>query len=269
MNTLTRVSLKLTSLAILGSVALASYNSMIVNNDSFMNANTGIKFTKRLDEINGKVTVGRMAASSSPWQKVAKQAPIAKEEVKVIKKNEIKLTNNTETNSATPAPAIAGDLELKLSNVFYQKPLEQGSFSGSAKTVDGIIEEIYVSFPNGQAIEINTRERMVGNVFQYEDPASGEMKSGMFYEVKAGTYMITLTNDSQFPGARLEFTGENSAVAYSEEYQTSQESWEMDNQNYNNEVAQEPVAPAQASELEYAQNNEATDNVSYGFNFQS
>jgi hypothetical protein len=224
--------------------ATGSYNSMVMNSDSFMADNAGISFTKRLDELNGKVVIGRLAASAIPWNKVKKvekkisKASIAlakgkfKKAARKFKKAEKKMKKMAaQTSSALPAPAIKADLELELSNVFHKKPLKKGSFSGSAKTVDGVIEEIYVNLPGGKSIEINTRERMAGNVFQYEDPESREMKSGMFYEVKKGTYMITLTNDSQYPGARLEFKAGATEVAYNDDYYTAQESWELDQQN--------------------------------------
>lgn len=282
MKALKKLSLTVTGLATLGTLVLGSYNSMVVNNDAFMSADSGIKFTKRLDEINGKVTIGRMAASSTPWTNFNKKAErkVKKAEKKIakgkFKKAEKKLQKAVAEVAKTsqPAPAINADLDLKLNNVFYKKPLAQGSFSGSAKTVDGIIEEIYVSMPNGNTIEINTQERMTGNVFQYEDSQTREMKSGMFYEVKQGTYMITLTNDSQYPGARFEFKADNAEVGYNNDHYSAQESWEMDQQNQNNELAgdqqqynQEPVDNYN-NDVDYAQGND-NQGQGYGFNFQS
>ena len=43
-----------------------SYNSMVLNDVAFMENDNGIKFAKRLDEMKGKVTRGRMAASVAP-----------------------------------------------------------------------------------------------------------------------------------------------------------------------------------------------------------
>lgn len=283
MKALKKVSLSIVSIATLGTLVLGSYNSMVVNNDAFMTADSGIKFTKRLDEINGKVTIGRMAASSTPWtnfhkkaEKLVKKAEkkIAKKKFKKAEKMLKKAVEKVASTSSKPAPAINADLDLKLNNVFFKKPLAQGSFTGSAKTVDGVIEEIYVSMPNGSTIEINTQERMTGNVFQYEDSQTREMKSGMFYEVKKGTYMITLTNDSQFPGARFEFKADNAEVAYNNDHYSAQESWDMDQQNQNNELAneqqynQEPVDNYN-NDVDYAQNYENEGQQGYGFNFQS
>jgi len=184
-----------------------------------------------------------------------------------VKKTAVKVATSTK-----PAPAIKADLDLNLNNVFFKKPLKQGSFAGSAKAVDGIIEEIYVTMPDGRSIEINTQERMTGNVFSYEDTETREMKSGMFYEVKKGTYMITLTNDSQFPGARLEFKANNAEVAYNNDHYSAQESWNMDQQNQKNELAneQQPTEYNDNQDVDYAQSYEGdTQEGGYGFNFQS
>jgi hypothetical protein len=271
MRALRNTSFGLLFLGVLATVILGSYNSMFINNDAFMNQTAGIKFTKRLDEISGKVVIGRMAASSMPWQGLeTKQKPVKKN---VIKKVVAKAKKNVKKKIAKvnqPAPAIKGDLELNLTNVFHKKPLTAGSFSGSAKTVDGVIEEIYVNLPNGKSIEINTNDRMRGNVFQYEDTETRVMKSGMFYEVKKGTYMITLTNDSQFKGARLEFKANESEVAYNDDHYSAQESWEMDQQNEQTELAQEATEPVQENNnvapTEYAQGEQ---NESYGFDVGS
>lgn len=281
-----QLSMGFLTLGILGTVLLGSYNSVMVNNDAFMNKTSGIKFTKRLDEINGKVVIGRMAASSTPWTGLNKRVETVVPSKKKVKKEVMKEEVKVATTTTLPAPAINADLELSLTNVFDKKPLAAGSFSGSAKTVDGVIEEIYVSLPNGKQIEINTRERMMGNVFQYEDSETREMKSAMFYEVKKGTYMVTLTNDSQFAGTRLEFKANEAEVAYSDDYYTAQESWDMDNkeqenkeEEINNAVASQvseeinnEVAPQEfqdsAEQVEYAQ-GEGEVSPSYGFNFQS
>lgn len=252
--------------------ATGSYNSMVMNSDSFMADNSGISFTKRLDELNGKVVIGRLAASTVPWNKLQKKidkkiskGSIAlakgkfKKAARKFKKAEKKMKKIVaESNNSLPAPAINADLELELSNVFHKKPLQKGSFSGSARTVDGVIEEIYVNLPGGKSIEINTRERMAGNVFQYEDADTREMKSGMFYEVKKGTYMITLTNDSQYPGARLEFKAGATEIAYNDDYYTAQESWELDEQNRN---AQEQNERSDVKDEEYSQNNEQVQDI--------
>ena len=240
MRALNKLSLGTVTLSLFAAIAMGSYNSMIMGDDTFMADSSGISFTKRLDEIRGEIVIGRMAASSIPWTNFNKKA-----EKKVVKANKAiaagkfkkaerkmkKAVQAVAQTTVMPQPAIMGDMDLELSNVFHKKPLKKGSFSGSAKTVDGVIEEIYVSLPGGKTIEINTRERMAGNVFKYEDPGTREMKSGMFYEVKKGTYMITLTNDSQFPGARLEFKAGETEIAYNDDYYSAQESWDMEKQN--------------------------------------
>jgi hypothetical protein len=248
------------------------YNTVVLNNDSFMAFDSGVKFVKRLDEINGRVTFGRMAASAKSWTKLETKKIVAQPKKlakiapkKVVKKEEFK----KEEPINTPEPAIKGDLDLTVSNVFFKQPLKQGAFSGSARTVDGVIEEIYVSLPEGDRIEINTNDRMVGNVFQYEDSQTGDIRSGMFYEVKPGTYMITLTGDKsyKYSGVRIEFKAENGAeVAYSDDYYESTQSWDMNNQNGNakNEEVSNNNAPADNYEYQY--NNEANEPVGFKFN---
>jgi hypothetical protein len=283
MKALKKLTLSITGVAVLGTVVLGSYNSMFVNNVSFMSADSGIKFTKRLDEINGRITIGRMAASAAPWGGlnkkvkkivVSKKTDMTKKKTFKVQRPVQKEAKKVAQNNSQISPAINADLDLKLENVFYKKPYDKGTFSGSAKTVDGIIEEIYISMPSGQSIEINTRDRMVGNVFQYEDTETREMKSGMFYEVKKGTYMITLTNDSQFPGARFEFkTTSSSEVGYNDDYYSAQESWDMDQQNMNNDVAQDQRVNQPSNNVNYQENDYAKNNQggseAYGFNFKS
>jgi len=255
--TIRRVTISFSSIALVMLAFTGIYNTIIIKNDSFMAYDSGVKFVKRLDEINGKVTFGRMAASATSWTKLApKKKVIAKPVQKTIAKKQVERKEEfTKVEPVNvPEPAIKGDLDLTVSNVFFKKPLKEGSFSGSAKTVDGVIEEIYVNLPGVEPIEINTRDRMVGNVFQYEDRETREMRSGMFYEVKPGTYMITLTGDKnyKYSGVRIEFSSDSaSEVAYSDEYYESTQSWGMDNQA--------------ADDQEYS-NNQAQDNYDYQYN---
>lgn len=279
--------LTLTTMGIAGLAVMASgsYNTMLMQDDSFMSAASDIKFAKRLDEIQGKIVVGRMAASAD-WKSVDS---LAKESPEKEKKEEKKRPQRQvgqepqEQRAETPEPAIKADMDLTLTNVYFEKPLKQGEFSGSARTVDGVIEEIYVRLPEGHAIEINTRERMVGNVFQYEDFETREMKSGMLYEVKPGTYMVTLTNDSKYAGVRMEFKTEDSAqVRYSDEYYQRTQGWSMDEQEpareaeaeseeqnygyeYDYERGYDQEVPAQ-DEYEYQDN--AEKEKGFHFNFQ-
>ncbi|MEX0799282.1 MAG: hypothetical protein WEB87_05675 [Bacteriovoracaceae bacterium] len=264
------------TLALTGFVALAmgGYNSMIMQNDTFMSASTDIKFVKRLDEINGKVVIGRAAASTREWKSLSQ----SKKEDKKEKRVEVAVNSNIQKQEAAPAapeevknipePAIKGDLDLSLTNVFYKKPLKQGEFSGSARTVDGVIEEIFVNLPDGNVIEINTRERMMGNVFQYEDFETREIKSAMFYEVKQGVYMITLSNDSKYAGVRMEFQAGNGAeVAYGDDYYQETRGWGANNQNHNNQLANEAEYAPETEEPEYQ--DQAEKEETYGFNFQT
>jgi hypothetical protein len=214
-------------------------------------------------------------AASAPIKKIQISAPTFKKQAfkinkKVVAKKVITKSVETVSNEVVAAaePAIRGDLDLSLSSVFHKKPLAKGTFSGSAKTVDGVVEEIYVSLPNGESIEISTRDRMAGNVFQYEDSNTREIKSGMLYEVKKGTYMVTLTNDSKFAGTRLEFNTNGAEVAYSDDYQNNTQSWQTNDQNYDSQLATETLNENQNNEEQY-DNIDNGQEQGYGFNFKS
>lgn len=243
-----KTSLTLTSFMIVATAILGVYNTAVVNNDPFVTT-AEVKFVKRLDEISGKISVGRLAASAASWVNLEKkEIPVKKEIAKVVETQMIK--------EVIPAPAIKEDLNLTLNKAFFKEPLKEGTFIGSARTVDGVIEEVNVTLPTGQVIHINTREKMIGNVFIYEDSYTREPRSGMFYEVKKGTYMITLTNDSQFAGTRLEFVAENGEeVRYADEYYEENIGWGVQAEEANSEYAA-------AHEVE-----QEMQPAGYGFNF--
>ena len=269
MLTVKRVTFSVSTFGFAALVMMGLYNSLLIKNDSFMAYDSGVKFVKRLDELNGKVTVGRLAASTQKWSKLAPKKIVKKKQIKKVATIEAVVEEAEEElvePSNIPEPAIKGDLDLTVSNVFFKGPLKQGSFSGSARTVDGVIEEIFVSLPNGDQIEINTRDRMVGNVFQYEDSVTRDIRSGMLYEVKPGTYMVTLTNDTKFKGARIEFTSQaGSEIAYSEDYYQSTQNWGMDNQN-NQDTYQDEYSNNQPIEDQYYETPVEKAETS-GFNF--
>lgn len=231
-------------------ITLGLFNSLKVNSNQALLSFSGADLNKRLDEMHGRIRVGRRAASIQSWHKIKKTAKV--NDQKVISKKTTVVDNSA---NFIPDPAISEDLELKVTKAFIKEELAQGSFSGSARTVDGIIEEINIELPDGEMIDIFTNERMVGNVFQYQDKFSGEMKSGMFYEVKRGTYMITLANDSRYQGARFEFQVNGGVVSndtYDAQYGYGQ-------QNIMNELAQYPQDEYN-SDAEYAaQNNDSSD----------
>lgn len=260
----------MTTFALTGFAILASggYNTMLMQDDSFMNAASEITFAKRLDELNGEVVVGRMAASTT-WKEIelqsAKEHKPERVQVQVAQKQEA--VEESVERLEIAEPAIKDDLDLSLSNVFYKKPFKQGEFSGSATTVDGIVEEVSIELPDNQKITINTRERMQGNVFQYEDAKTRKMVSAMIYEVRAGTYMITLPEDSRYPQMRMEFTtGEGSEVAFGEDHYDNTQEWGMDRQNHSGEVAEEVEYKANNDQQEYYQDEPYAE--SHGFNFQ-
>ncbi|MAZ49272.1 MAG: hypothetical protein CME65_11980 [Halobacteriovoraceae bacterium] len=251
-------------------VALAAYNSYRFNTASPLTNDFNIKLTKRLDETFGQIKFGRNAASLNPnlWKKqddsklVEKVNAAVREKFKPLLKSKKEVIKEEQAKAA-PEPAVAGDLDLELTGGIVNKKVLKNKldYSGSAKVVDGVIEEINVSLPGGREFTINTRERMVGNVFQYEDTRTRELRSGLFYEVKKGSYMITLTDDTQYGGIRLEFQSPSDAQVDEAVYSNDQ-SWAMNDQN--TEQAQEDYAQDDnLSDDEYAQN----DNDSYGYQY--
>ena len=158
------------------------------------------------------------------------------------------------------APAIVDTPRLSLSGgLFNKKPMTvQGSeavFTGSAKVTDGIVEDLSITLPDGKTISIFAlNERMNGNVFTYEDTGTGILKSGLLYEVSGGV-MVTLTDDSQYPGLRLEFkTGESIAA------QNQEENWELNDQNLE---AEDAFENKESEQQEYAQNDYSEEDVYY------
>jgi hypothetical protein len=224
---------------ILGAVSffvLGSMNSIVVDKQAFLRNDLNIKFAKRLDEMNGEVVIGRMAASIPQWDKSKSLAPakvavkFSKKDIQEIKKNIKKNFAKKTVVAAIPEPSVKNAPDLDLTGGFFnKKALKDGKgYSGKAHIVDGVIEEIDVTLPGGKKFIVNTNERMVGNVFQYEDTETREMRSGLFYEVKKGEYMITLTDDTKFAGLRLEFKSEAGTEVKSK---NNNSNWAMNDQN--------------------------------------
>ncbi len=212
-----------------------SMNSIIVDKQAFLKNDLNIKFAKRLDEMNGEIIIGRMAASIPKWNSakslaVSETSSEEKVEIKQIKKAKFVKAVKQVAKVIVPEPTVKNARDLKLTGgLFNKKPLKDGKgYTGKAHVVDGVIEEIDVTLPGGKNFIINTNERMVGNVFQYEDTDTREMRSGLFYEVKKGHYMITLTDDSNYSGLRLEFKGESGSEVKTKK---SGGSWAMNDQN--------------------------------------
>lgn len=270
-------------------MASGSYNTAVMNDASFMSAATDIKFAKRLDEIKGNVTFGRKAASIN-WQSikpvVAEEAKEASEAIQAVAKAPVKEQQQVAIVDEVAEPTIKEDMSLTVSSVFYKGELKSGSFSGSAKTMDGVLEEIRVTMPEGEPIVINTRERMQGNVFQYDDSLTGEPKSGLLYEVTEGNYMITLANDSRYPGVRINLAVENddstyggntiannnAEVVYDQDYYQKTQGWGMDKQNVNDQFAADQTSERQNDsydqDFQDGQNDGYSDRSAEGESFE-
>lgn len=233
MKTMKKAIIGMSLTAGIAFVGMGFYNSMNITKTAFFENKLNIKFAKRLDEMTGQVVLGRMAASvpkfdaqNSLQKRVLRVGP-----KKTIKREIVKaeIKRPAQENVELPEPAVMDARGLVLTGGLYnKKPLNSKyKFSGNATVVDGVVEEVSVLLPDGAELNINTRERMVGNVFQYEDSETRETKSGLFYKVKDGQYMISLTDDTKFAGLRLEFKTED-AIA------PSTSSWALNEQNPDN-----------------------------------
>lgn len=265
-------------------VAFGSFNSIVVDKASFLKNDFKITFAKRLDDMNGEVTIGRMAASLPKFKVEDSLAQQVKAPV-LAKRSRRSLIKPTKSiakieNKFVPGPAVNDTPNLELTGgLFNKKPLKDGKgYEGTAVVRDGVIEEVNVTLPGGKKFYINLNERMVGNVFQYEDSETREMRSGLFYIVnkEKHEYMITLTDDTHFSGMRLEFKGkgddevkadDNHSFAMNK--QNIEDNGDLDVNNYEDDsheaynVEDEKDAYAQQHADEEFQNDEQFENDNY------
>lgn len=276
-------------------VSVGTYNSIVVNSDSFMDSE-GSRFVKRLDEMNGVVVIGRKLAHQGNWVKVTDNALPVHINTQVTS---IVHSNNSASTEAQPEfkPAISEDMNLNVVEIFnakkFPQPLKSGEFSGSLSTKEGILENLDVKLPNGESIQISGAE-MSGNVFEYDQ--DGSVYSGMIYEITKNSFMVTLTN-GPFEGTRMKFdnasaveesfgqegseqVGTNVEVA---EYEpvVNDDGTQMEVGQFGTIVQPAPApvlaqdAPVENSDVQYVDSNEVEaqtqqvpENESYGFNFE-
>ncbi len=268
--------------------ALGSMNSIVVDKNAFLKNDLNIKFAKRLDDIQGVVTVGRTAASLPKFdmsKSLTTKTVEPKQFKKMVKAVAPKKVEEKEVEvvEVTNPPAVQNTGSLELTGGLYQKrSLEGAKFSGSVQVRNGIIEGLNATLPDGKSLSISViRTEMVGNVFQYEDSETRELKSGLFYPVNVakGEYMLNLTDDTNFAGLRLEF---KNPELQAEGVVTS--NWEMNDQNeeeQTDEYAQdidserelemeepnteEGYDQEQELENDYAQNEEQQETYAFAF----
>lgn len=196
-------------IAFLGFVLTGTYNAVVINSDSSISSND-IRFVKRLDEVYGVVTPGRMVAASTTIKKLKKEDFKADPIVQVVRKLDsapaIAKADAPKEEPAVVAAAVQEELELNLMEVINPKKWPQGlqsnQFTGNLSTNGGVIESLSVSLPNGEGISVEFSE-MSGNVFEYD--YDGDVFSGMLYQVDQNSYMVTLTN-GPMEGTRLRFS---------------------------------------------------------------
>jgi hypothetical protein len=202
----------------LGALALiGTYNALMISADSLVSSN--LSAFKRLDEVQGIIVEGRTIATSSNWEKVSTIS--ATKVVKTDSKNSI--------SEPSIESAVKEELNLALTELVNPRLWKNSvakNFSGSIFTNNGVIENLNVSLPGGEKIEVTFAE-LEGNVFQYE--LEGQVYSGMLYQVDQFAYMVTLTN-GPFEGSRMRF---ESTIS---EEQRSSESQNYLAENHNVEV---------------------------------
>ena len=181
---------KIMAAGIGGFVVLGMINAFIIGHHSEIDGN--ITYIKGLDEMYGMSQPGRVLATNSGWKKIEDETTGT--------------SVNTGEDSLTDAPsAIGEDLQLGLVEVIntkiWSKGLPNTEFSGELQTTNGRIDSLTVNLPGKEEISITFAE-MNGNVFQYD--YSGEVYSGILYQVDPKSYMVTLTN-GPLEGTRMRF----------------------------------------------------------------
>lgn len=263
-------------------VVLGGFNSIYTDQTAFMENDFDIKFAKRIDEMNGEVTVGRLAASLRPWKDSVKKIDMNKVnaqasslDVYVVGK-EVKAQVAAVQDSFVPEPAVKDNLVLELTGGLYDKASINigNNISGAAETVDGVIQNVKINLPGGEVFTIDTRERMVGNVFEFEDSQTRELRSGLFYKVKANTYMITITDDSKYAGLRLEFKAESKGEREENFGQAGydQELAAIEKEEKENQAEQQKEESNESqfdSKDSYAQTEESNQNNSEVYEYQN
>jgi hypothetical protein len=198
-----RIGQLFSQLMILSFVIIGIYNAIVINTESEI-ATDQMKFVKRLDEMYGVETPGRMVAASTSWKKISR-SEIKKDPIRqVVTRLDSSIEKESESKSISSA-AVQEELSMILTEVInpkkWQTALNKSDFSGNLSTRDGLIENLNVSLPDSTPISISFIE-MNGNVFEYD--FENEIYSGMIYQVDKSSYMVTLTN-GPLEGTRLKF----------------------------------------------------------------
>ena len=253
-------------------VGIGMMNSFDMGNkNNFLKNDYSIKFAKRIDDITGEYIVGRTAASIPKgliFNKTQKKslalqpAPITTKEVeKKEVKNEVSKTAVEKFEDSDPVIKEIAAAQLT-GGMYNRNPLlNVPENAGSISVSRGEITNLSVNLPNGGKFSPTiSRDAMVGNVFQYEDTETREMKSGLLYKIKEGHYMATFTDDSKHGTVRLEFKNKK---AISDENKST---WAMNEQNSENKVDRKSFDYANSEDNEPYDNKEdfvKDDNSSY------
>ena len=140
--------------------ALGSMNSIVVDKNAFLKNDLNIKFAKRLDDIQGVVTVGRTAASLPKFdmsKSLTTKTVEPKQFKKMVKAVAPKKVEEKEVEvvEVTNPPAVQNTGSLELTGGLYQKrSLEGAKFSGSVQVRNGIIEGLNATLPDGKSLKL-------------------------------------------------------------------------------------------------------------------
>lgn len=249
-----------------GLFVLGSFNSFDISSRKIRLKNDfNIQFAKRIDDMTGEVIVGRMAASIPKYNPfMAKQKELAKSKqvptsVSIVEKkfkedqtSDSPVIDIAEIPEATVQEVPGAVLVAGMYNKTPLKNIPQGA--GEVSVSNGVISDLSVSFPDGRVFNpVFSRDEMVGNVFEYEDTGTSEVKSGLMYEIAQGHYMVTFTDDSVFNTVRLEF---KTALAMKKPVKNI--AWDMNEQN---QTDQSTKVIGDYSKVEKSE--EETENESY------
>jgi hypothetical protein len=248
-------------------LSIGTYNAVVINSQSTISGHD-VKFVKRLDEMYGVVTPGRMVAATTTWKKLNKDEVKANPIVQVVKRIDAvdrAVMEGAQAEAATAA--VQEDLELTLIEVInpkkWQQALASSDFAGNLSTKQGVIESLSVSLPGEENISISFSQ-MEGNVFEYD--LDGDVFAGMIYQVDKSSYMITLTN-GPLEGTRLRFSQSGIEETVSEAQESLAKNHQLESGEFGTTSAQvsPDFQPDQISRYDQAIQEEGVQAQSFNF----
>lgn len=225
--------------------------------------------------MKGIFTKGKAIASVPKWKEL-KLEPIKiksnhltkklkKKLAKRIKKYRKKAKPTEKKVEDQPTYSIKKDLSLVASKVYYTKDFKKPvgtneGVSGSLTYRNGVVEGASVTLPNGKEISIESNDEMNGSTFQYIDDETGLQASALFYKEKEGSYIMTLSNDPRFQGARIRFTAQ-AEEPYEQEEVLAEINNEQEYNQQEDEYAKNDLGEDEAYQDEYQASEESHEST--------